>query len=54
MKKRKKNIHAQALGRLGGLRKSPAKTAAARRNGKLSMRSRTLAPEVPAKEADRS
>jgi hypothetical protein len=30
-----KNIHAQALGRLGGKVSSPAKTAAARRNASL-------------------
>jgi hypothetical protein len=37
-KKRKKNPHAVALGRLGGLAKSAAKAAAVRENGKLGGR----------------
>lgn len=36
----KKNPHAQALGRLGGSVKSPAKTAAVRENGKKGGRPR--------------
>jgi hypothetical protein len=47
---KRKNPHAVALGRLGGQRKSPRKTAAARANGRLSIRSRVVVPEAPAKE----
>jgi hypothetical protein len=36
-----KNIHAQKLGRLGGLKKSPAKTEAARRNAALPRKPKT-------------
>lgn len=42
MKRKRKNPHAQALGRLGGLRKTPAKARAARANGKLGVRARTI------------
>jgi hypothetical protein len=38
MKKPRKNPHAVALGRLGGLAKSAAKAAAVRDNGKLGGR----------------
>jgi hypothetical protein len=35
---KRKNPHAVALGRLGGQRKTPAKAAASRENGKLGGR----------------
>jgi hypothetical protein len=40
MTKPEKNIHAVALGRLGGATKSPKRAAASRRNGRLGGRPR--------------
>jgi hypothetical protein len=40
--KASKNKHAVALGRLGGLKRSPAKTKAVRKNGKLGGRPRKI------------
>lgn len=45
MRKREKNPHAVALGRLGGRKKSQAKTDAARRNIRKRWATRLLAQE---------
>jgi len=42
---KQKNPHAQALGRLGGLSRSPAKQAAARKNGKLGGKPKQIKKE---------
>jgi hypothetical protein len=42
----KKNVHAVALGRKGGLVKSPAKTAAARANARKRWARRPADPEI--------
>jgi hypothetical protein len=44
MKKQSKNVHAVALGRLGGAASTPAKAAAARRNGRKGGRPRSKSP----------
>jgi len=46
MTKPEKNIHAVALGRLGGATKSPKRAAASRRNGRLGGRPR-LDGQIP-------
>jgi len=42
-----KNPHAQVLGRLGGLSRSPAKQAAARKNGKLGRKRKQVKEAKP-------
>lgn len=43
---KKKNPHAVALGRLGGLKTSPRKAAAVRENGKLGGRPTKVRPRL--------